>query len=88
MNLQVRLLSTTLMVVTGLGLSYTTWQPTARAEAMKTTQASKVTQAAQRVDVCRQIGRDYREIYTIEEENRSITICQKGKKYYYVQSAR
>jgi len=88
MNRQIGLFSTTLMVVTGLSLSYTTWQPVARAEAPKAAQTPKITQTAQRVDVCRQAGADYREMYTIEEETRSITICQKGKNYYYVQSAK
>lgn len=83
MNLQFRLISTTLMVVSGLGLSYPTWQSAAQAET-----ATQPTQVAQRVSVCRQAGDDYREMYTINEEKRTITICQKGNKYYYIQTAK
>ncbi|MBF2029723.1 MAG: hypothetical protein IGS48_23695 [Oscillatoriales cyanobacterium C42_A2020_001] len=83
MNLQLRLIGTTLMVVTGLGLSYPTWQSVAQAET-----TTKPAQVAQRLSVCRQVGDDYREMYTIVEENRTITICQKGSKYYYIHTSK
>lgn len=70
MNLKISLTSALLML-TGLG-----WNGAIAAEPQ--------THMAQRSDVCRQAGEDYREVYTIDEETRSITICQKEEKYFYV----
>ncbi len=60
------------MIVAGLGLTHAI-------ASEPTTPKTKHT-----VDVCRQAGADYTQLYTIEEETRSITICQKGSQYYYV----
>ncbi|MDX2242810.1 MAG: hypothetical protein NW224_19195 [Leptolyngbyaceae cyanobacterium bins.302] len=76
MNLQARLIGTTVMIVAGLGLTH----------AIASEPASQKT--AQQSDVCRQAGSEYTKLYTIEEDTRSITICQKGQKYYYVTTAK
>jgi hypothetical protein len=75
MNLQAKLVSTTLMIVAGLGLTH--------AIASEPEPQKMAQQIAQQANVCRQYGAEYTKLYTIEEEARSITICQKGTKYYY-----
>ncbi|MDX2231916.1 MAG: hypothetical protein NW220_19940 [Leptolyngbyaceae cyanobacterium bins.349] len=70
------LINTAVMLVAGLGFASAI---AAEPPAPQTTE-----QAAQAVDVCRQAGADYRKLYTIEEANRSITICQKDNQYYHV----
>ncbi len=37
-------------------------------------------------NVCRQYGAEYKEVYSFDTETHSITICQKGQQYYYVQT--
>lgn len=76
MDLQARLISTTCMIVAGLGLTHAI---AAEPVPPKT---------AQQIDVCRQVGSEYVKLYTIEEQGHAITICQKGDKYYYVTSAK
>lgn len=80
MNLQVKLFSTTLTIVAGLGLTH--------AIASEPTPQKPAQQIAQQSDVCRQYGAEYTKLYTIEEAARSITICKKGTKYYYVATAK
>jgi hypothetical protein len=72
MNRHFTLIGSTLMVVAGLGLTHAI-----AAEPVPQT-------VTQRVDVCRQVGAEYQELYTIEEATRSITICQKGDQYYHI----
>lgn len=72
MNRHLTLIGSTLMVVAGLGLTHTIAAEPAPQS------------ATQRVDVCRQVGVEYQELYTIEEATRSITICQKGDQYYHI----
>lgn len=76
MDLQARLISTTLMIVAGLGLTHAI-----AAEPVPS-------KTAQQVDVCRQAGSEYTKLYNIEEQGRVITICQKGDKYYYINTAK
>lgn len=75
MNVHVTLASTILMMAGGLG-----WSGAIAAE--------PATSTVQQPDVCRQVGEDYREVYTIDEENQSITICQKEGAYYYIAQAK
>lgn len=75
MNSQPALIGTTLMVVVGLGLA-------------NAIAAEPANQASQTLDACRQIGSDYHQVYVIEEETRSIAICQKDDKYYYISTAK
>ena len=82
MNLQVRLISTC-MIVAGLGCPHAI---AAEPIPAKVTQATAQS-TAQRFDACRQAGAEYSEVYTIEDGNRAITICQKGNKYYYITQA-
>jgi len=72
MNLHLKLIGSTLMIVTGLGLAH--------AIASEPTASS----ANQHMDLCQQAGAEYRQLYTIEEATRSITICQKGDQYYHI----
>lgn len=75
MNSQPALIGTTLMVVVGLGLA-------------SVMAAEPTTRISQRSDICSQVGSGYVQLYTIEEETKSITICQKDQKYYYVTQAK
>lgn len=72
MNLSLKLIGSALMVMAGLGLT--------GAIAAEPTPAT----AQSRLDLCQQAGAEYRELYTIEEATRSITICQKGDQYYHI----
>ena len=76
MNTQIRLIGTTLMLVAGLGLTHAI------------AAASAPGKTAHRPSVCQQMGANYTELYTIEEETRSITICQNGTTYSYITIAK
>ncbi len=42
---------------------------------------------AQKPSVCRQYGSEYQDLYSIEvDSQQTITVCQKGKQYYYVRT--
>jgi len=71
MNLQARLVGTTIMIVAALGLTHTI-------------AAEPSPQTAQHIDACRRVDRNAKELYTISKANPSITICQKGNQYYYI----
>lgn len=82
MNLQASLIGTTFMVVAGLGLIHAiAAEPT---PAKPTQQFAE--QVSQQVDVCRQTNAAYRKLYTIEESDYAITICQSGNQYYHIKS--
>jgi fructose-1,6-bisphosphatase/sedoheptulose 1,7-bisphosphatase-like protein len=79
MKLPVRLISATLMMVSGFAMSAAiAAEPTAKSP------EHSAEQTAQRVDVCQQAGAAYRQLYTIEDANRAITICQKANQFYYI----
>ena len=71
MNRQIHIITSTVMVVAGLALT----QAIAGATAPKTAQAP---------NLCQSAGAGYSELYTIDEPQQRITICQKGSRYVYV----
>jgi hypothetical protein len=46
------------------------------------------TEVAQNTGVCRQHGPEYRDVYSFDTEGYTVTVCQKGKEYYYVKSVK
>jgi hypothetical protein len=48
--------------------------------------ASSTQAIAQGEGVCSQAGTGYQEVYTFEANGNSVTICQKGSQYIYVQT--
>ena len=71
MNRQAHIITSTIMVVAGLALT----QAIAGAATPKT---------AQNPNVCQSAGAGYSELYTIDEPQQRITICQNGSRYVYV----
>lgn len=44
---------------------------------------------AQKPSICRQYGSEYRDLYTFDlDSQQTITVCQKGKQYYYVKTVK